>query len=159
MQVKTRLQAHGCPHTSSTAVIRDIVATSGVVGLWRGTVPSMGRAALLTASQCATYDVIKRKIVHNTGASSDAVTTQLSAGAITGVITTTVTSPADVLKTRMFAAEGSGVLATLTDMMKQEGPGALLKGWLANYARLGPQTLITFLAAEQLRRLFGLTAF
>ena len=32
------------------------------------------------------------------------------------------------------------------------------QGWSANYLRLGPQTLITFLVAEQLRSFMGLGA-
>jgi solute carrier family 25 (mitochondrial uncoupling protein), member 8/9 len=158
VQVKTRLQAAGCAHATSTAVIRDVVATSGVLGLWRGTVPSMVRASLLTASQCATYDVVKRELIAVTSAAEDSVATQLSAGAVTGLITTTVTAPADVLKTRMFAAGGEGVIASAAALMREGGVAVLFRGWLANYARLGPQTLITFLAAEQLRKLFGLSA-
>jgi len=38
------------------------MATEGSVGLWRGTVPAAARAALLTASQCVTYDVVKNTI-------------------------------------------------------------------------------------------------
>ena len=80
------------------------------------------------------------------------------AGAITGVVTTTVTAPADVLKTRMFASAGGGVLEAAQKLVAEEGAGALFKGWMANYVRLGPQTMITFLVAEQLRRAFGLEA-
>lgn len=31
-----------------------------------------------------------------------------------------------------------------------------MRGWSANYVRLGPQTVITLLTAEQLRKLTGL---
>ena len=165
LQVKTRLQAQGCAHATPTAVIRDIVSSSGVAGLWRGTMPSAARAALLTASQCATYDVIKCQIMHMTdSADRESLATQVAAGAVTGVVTTTVTSPADVLKTRMYAeAPGGGprlgMSGTVAALLREEGAGVLFRGWVANYARLGPQTLITFLAAEQLRKLFGLDAF
>ena len=37
--VKTRLQTKGNTHKGSLAVIRDIVSTEGVAGLWRGAVP------------------------------------------------------------------------------------------------------------------------
>ena len=173
MQVKTRLQAANCQHTSSGAVIREVMATGGVLGLWRGTVPSAARAALLTASQCASYDVVKRGILALSHSSNDSFSVQFAAGAVTGVITTTVTSPADVLKTRMFAGGSScssassgavskaapdGVLATCASIVKHEGPTALFKGWTANYARLGPQTMIVFLVAEQLRKVLGLSA-
>lgn len=79
-------------------------------------------------------------------------------GAITGVVTTTVTAPADVLKTKMFASAGGGVYDAAQKLIAEEGAGAFFKGWMANYIRLGPQTMITFLVAEQLRRAFGLQA-
>lgn len=159
MQVKTRLQEVGCPHNTSSGVIRHIMATDGVVGLWRGTVPSMARASLLTASQCATYDVIKRQVIAAAGG-ADGLPTQFVAGAVTGVITTTVTSPADVLKTKMFAAAPAGApagaAATAVRLFQEEGAAAFFKGWTANYARLGPQTMITLLVAEQLRHACGM---
>lgn len=79
-------------------------------------------------------------------------------GAVTGVVTTTVTAPADVLKTRMFASAGGGVFEAAQKLVAEEGAGAFFKGWMANYVRLGPQTMITFLVAEQLRHMFGLEA-
>jgi solute carrier family 25 (mitochondrial uncoupling protein), member 8/9 len=143
-------------------VIRHIVATSGIAGLWRGTVPSMARASLLTASQCATYDVVKQQVVTNMGG-VDSLPTQVTAGAITGIITTTITSPADLLKTKMFAmapggATCGGLIATTAQLIRDGGAGVFFKGWMANYARLGPQTLIIFLVSEQLRYFFGLDA-
>jgi solute carrier family 25 uncoupling protein 8/9 len=33
-----------------------------------------------------------------------------------------------------------------------------MRGWSANYLRLGPQTVITFVALEQFRRLAGMDA-
>jgi solute carrier family 25 uncoupling protein 8/9 len=43
-----------------------------------------------------------------------------------------------------------------THILRTEGLGGFFKGWSANYARLGPQTAITFVAFENLRLLAGL---
>jgi solute carrier family 25 (mitochondrial uncoupling protein), member 8/9 len=131
-----------------------------MLGLWRGTMPGATRAALLTASQCATYDVIKRKVMHYSS-QPDSCIVQVVTAAITGLVTTTVTAPVDVLKTRMYVGDQqgrNGLVTTAVALMKDEGPKFLLKGWVANYVRLGPLTLITFLANEQLRKLSGLDA-
>lgn len=61
--VKTRLQVQGLRNASPIAVLRDLIATQGVGGLWRGTAAGATRAAVLTASQCATYDAAKRVCV------------------------------------------------------------------------------------------------
>jgi solute carrier family 25 uncoupling protein 8/9 len=39
---------------------------------------------------------------------------------------------------------------------RQHGLSGFMRGWTANYARLGPQTVVTFLCAEKLRHLMGL---
>ena len=57
------------------------------------------RAAILTASQCATYDEIKRAIIKATGW-SDGAHLHLSASLVAGVISTTACNPVDVPKVR-----------------------------------------------------------
>lgn len=80
MQVKTRLQAAGCPPSATVSSIsRGIMATDGATGLWRGTVPAAARAALLTASQCVTYDVVKQTL-RKTMAADDSFGLQVATG-------------------------------------------------------------------------------
>ena len=62
------------------------------------------RAAVLTASQCATYDEIKQVIRKVTGA-GDHFGTHLASSMVTGLVTTTATAPVDVIKTHMFVGE------------------------------------------------------
>lgn len=85
--------------------------------------------------------------------------TQLGASLLAGLVTTTVTNPADVVKTyMMFRPDGQGPLRTnsvfraFAHIYAAEGPAAFFKGWLPNYLRLAPQTTLIFLIAEQLRR-------
>lgn len=59
------------------------------------------RAAVLTASQCATYDEIKQVIMKVTGMGNH-FGTHISASMVTGLVTTTATAPVDVIKTHMF---------------------------------------------------------
>jgi len=40
--------------------------------------------------------------------------------------------------------------------VKSEGPLALYKGFIPNWMRLGPHTVITFFIFEQLRKLVGI---
>lgn len=58
----------------------------------------------------------------------------------------------------MFVSGGSkysGPLSCAADLVRREGPRALLKGWTITYIRLGPQTVFTFIVLEQLRHLIG----
>ena len=62
------------------------------------------RAAVLTASQCATYDEVKQTLIKFTGA-GDNFGTHLASSMITGLVTTTATAPVDVIKTHMFVGK------------------------------------------------------
>lgn len=52
----------------------------------------------------------------------------------------------------------SSVVNCAVVIMKEDGPFGLLKGWSAQYMKLGPQTTVIFVVMEQLRRMSGLDA-
>ena len=64
------------------------------------------RAAALTATQCASYDLAKQWWMRQTGM-SDNVGTHFGASMLTGLATTTITAPVDLVKTNMFVGETS----------------------------------------------------
>lgn len=74
-----------------------------------------------------------------------------------GLVATTVCSPVDVIKTRVMNDKGGeykSAIDCFTKTVRSEGPGALFKGWLPSYIRLGPQTVLTFVFLEQLKALY-----
>jgi solute carrier family 25 uncoupling protein 8/9 len=130
------------------------------------------RAAALTATQCASYDLAKQWWMRQTGM-NDNVGTHFGASMLTGLATTTITAPVDLVKTNMFVGEPSlhelfkmgslsfgstgeapllrcitggkrytSVLHCASSIIKEDGPMGLLKGWTAQYIRLGPQTMV-----------------
>ncbi|KAK9863634.1 hypothetical protein WJX84_011828 [Apatococcus fuscideae] len=158
--VKTQLQAQNSPFHSSSQVIRHVIKNEGLSGLWNGTAPSMTRAAVLTAAQCATYDEVKKAWKRLTGW-EDAFPTHLASSLATGLVTTTITAPVDVVKTHMFMGgvhKGQSVLQCAAAIVKRDGMRGLLRGWTAQYVRLGPQTTVIFVVMEPLRKLSGLDA-
>jgi len=123
----------------------------GVGSLFRGVWPNSGRAALMTASQLASYDSIKGallgvKALHM----KDDMTTHFTASIMAGFVATTVCSPVDVIKTRIMSAKKkSGFGSLLVDIYKKEGLTWCFKGWVPSFIRLGPTTILIFLAKEQ----------
>lgn len=107
---------------------------------------------MLTASQAATYDEIKRQVVRVTGM-GDHIGLHFSAAMVAGLISTTATSPFDVMKTKMFVEAGKyrSMSHCAMVIMQSEGMMGFFRGWTANYVRLGPQTTITFIVVEFLR--------
>lgn len=158
---KVRLQQRDHGYTGTMHVFRDVYGKEGVAGLFRGTVPSAVRAGLLTASQIAAYAESKKLTMEMTGWKGEDFNTHLVSSMIAGLVTTTTTTPADVVKTRVFVGgkEGLSPWACVKDLLKREGIMGLQKGWGPNYVRLGPQTLIIFVAVEYLRKLADLDSF
>ena len=59
-----RLQASsGEAYSSTLAAFRAIYAEGGVRGLYRGTLPTVQRAAILTATQLGCYDHVKHFVL------------------------------------------------------------------------------------------------
>jgi hypothetical protein len=81
-----------------------------------------------------------------------------------GLVCATTTSPIDLVKSRYMNQpfdKGKGLRYSSTldcfrKTVQAEGFLALFKGWLPQWLRIGPHTIITFVVLEQLRRLAGL---
>lgn len=138
-------------------VTRQLVAEAGVLSLWRGSSAAVARCAVLTASQCATYDRSKGLLTAAPARwRADELRTHVGAALISGVVTTTATVPLDNIKTTMIVSNAPAAEAAA--LVYRSGGGALgfLRGWGSVYVRLAPHTVIMFCALERLRALFGI---
>ncbi|OLN92146.1 Mitochondrial dicarboxylate transporter 1 [Colletotrichum chlorophyti] len=124
----------------------------GIMSWFRGVLPNSMRAAAMTASQLASYDTFKGMLIRHTPM-GDNLTTHFTASFLAGVMAATVTSPIDVIKTRvMTATTQEGLAHTLARIYKSEGLGWMFKGWVPSFLRLGPQTICTFVFLELHRK-------
>lgn len=170
--VKTRCQAaSSAPRAAAgpMAVVREVLQQQGVQGLWRGATPSVVRSTLLNASMCATYDQARGWVSDTTGWARGSLANSLAASMASGLVTTTVVNPVDVVRAAMQASPRlkpagdscalrlPGTAAVVHNIWQQQGPGAFMKGWSAAYLRTGPQCVIVFLVLEWVRPLFGVT--
>ncbi|KAI5815694.1 mitochondrial carrier domain-containing protein [Pyronema omphalodes] len=121
----------------------------GISSLFRGVWPNTLRAGLMTSCQLATYDQAKRLLLKS-GYFQDGVSTHFTASLMSGLIATTVCSPVDVIKTRVMTSHARvGIVGLVCDVTKREGLGWMFRGWMPSFMRLGPQTILTFIALEQ----------
>ncbi|EQB50265.1 hypothetical protein CGLO_10310 [Colletotrichum gloeosporioides Cg-14] len=126
----------------------------GMMSWFRGVLPNSMRAAAMTASQLASYDTFKGMLIRHTPM-GDNLTTHFTASFLAGVMAATVTSPIDVIKTRvMSATTQEGLAHTLAKIYKAEGLGWMFKGWVPSFLRLGPQTICTFVFLEMHRKVY-----
>lgn len=110
----------------------------GIASLWRGVWPNSTRAALMTASQLASYDWFKRILLDTSGLGmKDDLTTHFSASLLAGFVATTVCSPVDVIKTRVMSSKDKSSLPTLlAHIYQKEGLKWCFKGWVRAHINL-----------------------
>ncbi|KAG5878222.1 hypothetical protein JTB14_020799 [Gonioctena quinquepunctata] len=133
-----------------------IYREEGLVTLWRGAVPTMGRAMVVNAAQLASYSQAKQMLVEKCNI-EEGVFLHFIASMISGLITTAASMPVDIAKTRIQnmktingKPEYSGPMDVFVRIIRNEGPFALWKGFIPYYFRLGPHTVLTFIFLEQL---------
>jgi len=121
-----------------------VTREEGIGALFRGVWPNSARAALMTASQLATYDSFKGFLLGMPALHmKDDLLTHFSASAMAGLVATTVCSPVDVIKTRIMSAKtNSGVGTVLADIYRKEGLTWCFKGWMPSFIRLAPTTVM-----------------
>lgn len=141
------------------ALVR-IVKEEGVATLWRGAIPTMGRAAVVNGAQLASYSQAKQTLLA-TKYFEDNIFCHFVASMFSGLVTTIASMPVDIAKTRIQnmkivdgVPEYKGTTDVLLKVVRGEGILALWKGFTPYYARLGPHTVLTFVFLEQMNKAY-----
>lgn len=137
-----------------------IAREEGILSLWKGAVPTMGRAMVVNAVQLSTYQQAKQQLL-SSGYFEENIKLHFCASMISGLATTIASMPLDIAKTRiqnMKVVDGKpqfkGTADVLGKVVRHEGVLALWKGFTPYYARLGPHTVLTFIFMEQLNQMY-----
>uniref|UniRef100_A0A0N5AFE8 Mitochondrial uncoupling protein 4 n=1 Tax=Syphacia muris TaxID=451379 RepID=A0A0N5AFE8_9BILA len=143
---------------------------NGFRSLWTGWIPNCQRAALLNMADLATYDRAKRILLGH--GMSDNAFTHACSSAMSGFAAATVSTPADVIKTRIMnqlrhstdvaVNEGyhyKGAFDCLRHTIRNEGFLALYKGFLPTYIRMAPWSLTFWISYEKIRQITGISSF
>jgi len=161
--LKIRLQAQTVVSASNQGIVTElerIYRLEGLKGLYRGLMPSAQRAGIISGVHLPAYDFSKRCILDsNIFEDGDCVYTHLLASFCSGLITSFVSNPIDVIKTRMMSQQNipgstgsyKNSLDCLSCTCRTEGLQALFKGLVPGFFRYGPWSVIFFVTYEQLR--------
>ncbi|XP_070169407.1 mitochondrial 2-oxoglutarate/malate carrier protein [Polyergus mexicanus] len=137
--------------------ISDVWRTEGITGLWRGAVPTMGRAAIVNGAQLGTYTRTK-VMLENTGYIQNGIPLQFVAALMSSIITCFASIPMDVAKTRIQnwrqSTKPPNIIAMIVNIVKTEGLISLWNGFLPSYSRAAPNTIITMVCADQLHQMY-----
>lgn len=139
-----------------------ITREEGVLTLWRGCIPTMGRAMVVNAAQLASYSQAKQYLI-SSGYFKEGIQLHFVASMMSGFITTVASMPVDIAKTRLqnmkVSADGKaeyrGTVDVLSRVVRQEGLFALWKGFTPYFCRLGPHTVLTFIFLEQMNSAYN----
>ncbi|KAF2709636.1 mitochondrial carrier [Pleomassaria siparia CBS 279.74] len=162
--VKIRLQVQGevaknvegTPRRSAMWIVRNL----GLVGLYKGASACLLRDVPFSAIYFPTYSHLKRDYFGESPQKSLGVLQMLTAGAIAGMPAAYLTTPCDVIKTRLQveARKGEATYTGLRHAAKtiwaEEGFKAFFKGGPARIMRSSPQFGFTLAGYELLQRTF-----
>jgi solute carrier family 25 (mitochondrial oxoglutarate transporter), member 11 len=137
-----------------------IVGEEGVTSLWSGAGPTMLRACSLNVAQLVTYEEVKEKLKHKFGPGHDKAIL-FTASMVSAVATSTASLPFDNIKTKLQKMKKlpdgtvpySGFVDCAMKTAAREGITGFWAGLPTYYFRVGPHSIITLLAAEQLRKM------
>ncbi|KDE08230.1 hypothetical protein MVLG_01497 [Microbotryum lychnidis-dioicae p1A1 Lamole] len=161
--VKIRLQMQG--QTAIPGAVRQsaaqIIKSLGLIGLYKGAIACLCRDVPFSAIYFPAYWHLKRDVFHE-GRDGKVLGygEALISAAAAGMPAAYLTTPADVIKTRLQteARKGEthykGVPDAFKKILAEEGPRALYKGGLARVFRSSPQFGVTLVAYENLKKVF-----
>ncbi|KAI9182673.1 hypothetical protein LWI28_027720 [Acer negundo] len=137
--LKVRLQMNSTLRQGGPiAEMRKLISEEGITALWKG--------ILITRTPL-----------------EEGFHLHLISSTVAGIVSTLITAPVDMVKTRLMLQQESIKFGSYKNgfhcayqVARTEGPRALYKGGFAVFARLGPQSAITFIICEKLRKLAGL---
>lgn len=160
--VKIRLQMQG-ENAKVTGAARlsaaQIVKSLGLLGLYRGAAACLARDVPFSAIYFPAHAHLKKDVFHE-GRDGKVLSygEALSAAAIAGMPAAYLTTPADVIKTRLQseARKGEthyrGIGDAFRKILSEEGAAALFKGGPARVLRSSPQFGVTLVAYENLKK-------
>lgn len=90
---QARLSSQVLPYTTSIGACYYIYQHHGLSGLWKGCLPTVARAAVVTSAQVGSYDSIKNNLLKRYFHMKDGLQLHFTCSLLAGIITTTASNP------------------------------------------------------------------
>lgn len=132
--------------------------TEGFLGFWTGGSAFMGRCVAYGSVQLSCYEGIKQELLSRAHI-QDGPYVHVASSLATSFIAVSALQPFDIIAVRLMnQPEHNRLYQNFRDcgikILRAEGLGGLFKGYAANYARMGPHTVLTFLFFEQYKQIY-----
>jgi solute carrier family 25 (mitochondrial iron transporter), member 28/37 len=165
--VKQRLQVAASPYTSVGDCVASMLRHEGPAAFYRSLRTTLVMNVPFTAVHFAAYESAKIALGGGRGGGNDGspeppLAVQLAAGGVAGGAAAAITTPLDVVKTRLqlegvgSAARygGGAVFPTLARIAREEGAAALTAGWAPRVLFHVPAAAVCWGTYETCKRLF-----
>jgi solute carrier family 25 (mitochondrial uncoupling protein), member 8/9 len=154
--VKVRLQLHSGGGGQPTGMLGTgyaLVKHEGSGALWKGVVPSVARGLFYGGLRLGLYTEIKEDMAPNDDASFGV---KLAAGTMSGTIAAALSSPTELIKTRMQATSNQpqSMLDVVRTVLKQDGVRGLWRGAVPAMARSGILTATQCASYDEVKHRF-----
>ncbi|KAL3982833.1 Protein dif-1 [Acanthocheilonema viteae] len=145
-------------YTGPVDVFRKLYKQGGIRSIYRGLMATLLRDVPASGVYLATYEHLKKLFAgDNTTKDLNPLST-LMAGGLAGIANWSICIPPDVLKSRLQTApEGKypeGIRSVFKEIMREEGPKALFKGFTPVMLRAFPANAACFLGFELALKFF-----
>lgn len=137
--VKIKLQDKSSKFNGMGEVVKHIVKTDGALGLYKGLESTLWRHIWWNAGYFGLIHQV-RSMMPKPKSSTEKTLIDLTCGTIGGTFGTVLNTPFDVVKSRIQAGSTRYIwtIPSLITVAKEEGFGALYKGFIPKVLRLGP---------------------
>mmetsp|Transcript_13125 Transcript_13125/g.19821 ORF Transcript_13125/g.19821 Transcript_13125/m.19821 type:complete len:295 (+) Transcript_13125:34-918(+) len=156
--VKVRMQAKENIklYSSTSQALVHTVRNEGIMALYRGLEPQLWRNGVWNGTYFSLIGYVK-KTFGDMETKTQTMMRDFASGCIASLAGTTLNTPFDVAKSRMqnTGSPYRSAFSCLIDVYKQEGIGALYKGYLPRVYRLGPGGGIMILAFDFFKSLLN----
>ncbi|XP_016995322.2 solute carrier family 25 protein Shawn isoform X2 [Drosophila takahashii] len=133
--IRTKMQSQRMTHAEMFGTIRQVVQSQGILGLWRGLPPTILRDVPFSGIYWTCYEYLKSSF----GVVEPTFSFSFAAGAISGSVAATITTPFDVVKTHEQIEFGEKFIFSDNPPSKQQQQAATksVAVRLASIYRLG----------------------
>lgn len=141
---------------SCSQVYHKIYSQEGFKGYYTGIKPNIMRNAMCNVGEMASYDQYKEMLLKYTPL-KDNILCHFVSATLAGTTATIVSSPFDVVKTRVMSNPGAygSLLGAFVAIARHEGFGGFYKGFIPSCTRISIWTITMFITLEQLKRVLG----
>ena len=155
LQTQQLVNKHKNKQTSYN-IIKKIYKTQGIKGFYYGWKPNVARAISVNLGELVAYDTGKQFLLNYL---DDNIYCHGLASLHSGFWSSLLSTPADVVKTRMMADSKHTMYSITKNIIQKEGFFSLWKGFIPIWCRLAPWQFVFWVSYEQLRAFNNMEGF